>query len=76
MLPRNCFLEIVEAGLSCPINYIVRDKEGRVVALRWACIVHREDAANDYTFESSSENWKVGEIQRLLSSIEKKVVTV
>lgn len=52
---------------------MARDKEDKIVALRWACVVRREDAENDYTFECLSDCWKVNEIQRLLSTVEKKI---
>lgn len=72
---KQFFAEIVEAGISCPVNYVVRNNDGKIVALRWACIVRRDDASNDYTFESTNNdsNWKVNEIQRLLSAVEGKV---
>lgn len=66
-------LEIVGAGLSCTANYVVRNPKGEIVALRWACIMKRNDQANDYTFESSTDNWKIQEIQRFLSTVESKV---
>ncbi|KAI6204803.1 hypothetical protein M3Y94_00719400 [Aphelenchoides besseyi] len=70
---RPFFREIVDAGLSCPLNYVVRNKDGKIVALRWATVVHRNDAENDYVFESNAESSKVREIQRLLSSVESRI---
>ncbi|KAI6172919.1 hypothetical protein M3Y98_01026700 [Aphelenchoides besseyi] len=72
---RPFFREIVDAGLSCPVNYMVRNKDGKIVALRWATIVRRNDAENDYVFESNAESPKVREMQRLLSFVESKVTT-
>ncbi|KAI6192213.1 hypothetical protein M3Y97_00312800 [Aphelenchoides bicaudatus] len=59
---REFFSEIVDAGLSCPVNYVVRGKDGKIIAIRWACIVNRNEAENDYTFESSVDNWKTWQV--------------
>ncbi|KAI6207228.1 N-acetyltransferase domain-containing protein [Aphelenchoides fujianensis] len=67
---RVFFKEIVEAGLSCPLNYVVRNKDGKIVG---------DDRASGRcrrtTTRSSrpKKNPKVREIQRLLSTIESKV---
>ncbi|KAH7730337.1 acetyltransferase [Aphelenchoides avenae] len=70
------FEDIVQSALAHPVSYIVRHKpSNKLIAVRLTSILRRPEALDvveDSPFNADSKSDKIGDIQRLLHSLESK----